>query len=112
MTAFTKKPTQPPDFDSKGFLKRLREVTAKTGLGPFPVFADGGLDRLHRWLGSTVEFDGAGLRDVVNANAIAVDDLKKDFDTHRTSDNARHVALDQRLDALEARPNVPFPGGS
>jgi hypothetical protein len=99
-------------MDTKGFLKRLREVTAKVGLGPFPVFADGGLDKLHRWIGSTGEFDGVGLRDVVNANALAVDELKKDFDNHRTADNSRHVTVDQRLASLEARPDVPFPGGS
>jgi hypothetical protein len=108
--AFTKKPTQPPALDTKGFVARLRDTVAKVGLGPFPVFADTGLPVFHRWIRGEGEFDGTGLRDVVNANAIAVDDLKGDLDAHKNVDNLRHTALAQRVAALEGQStNVPFP---
>ncbi len=104
------KPTQPPPMDSKGFVKRIREITEKVGLRPFAVFSDNQLPVFHRWISSTGEFDGKGLRDVVNANAFALDDLKSDFDAHRTMDNVRHSALAQRVAALEAQQAAPFPG--
>lgn len=110
--AYTYKPKQPPPLDTSGFLRRIREIAEKVGLGPFPVFGDG-LVTFHRWLRSELEFDGAeagGLRDVVNANAYAVDELKEDFDQHRTTDNVRHNALVQRVAALEGQQADPFPG--
>ena len=109
--AFSKKPTQPPPLDSKGFVTRLREVTAKAGIGPFPVFSDEGLPKFHRWMRGELEYDGTGLRDVVNANAYALDALKGDLDGHKAIDNARHTSLALRVAALEGQnTNSPFPG--
>lgn len=112
--AFAKRPSQPPDFDGVAFAKRLREIAEKVGLGPFDTLADNRLPRYLRWINSTVEFDGAdkgGIRDVVAANADALDDLKEDFDNHRAIDNARHTALAQRVTALEGQQtSTPFPG--
>jgi hypothetical protein len=62
-----------------------------------------------QWVEGSSEFDGSGLRDVVEANAGALDDLKGDFDQHRTMDNSRHSALAARVAALESQPSVPFP---
>ena len=105
------KPTQPPDMDTKSFVARLRDVTAKVGLGPFQVFEDKYLPVFHRWIRSEGEFDGKGLRDVVNANAIFLDDVKNDLDAHKAIDNSRHTALAQRVAALEGQnTNAPFPG--
>lgn len=109
--AFSKKPTQPPEMDTKAFVKRLRDITAKVGLGPFQVFSDGYLPVFHRWIRSEGEFDGTGLRDVVNANAYALDDLKADLDAHKTTENTRYTALAQRVAALEGQQtSSPFPG--
>ena len=109
--AFSKKPTQPPPLDTKGFVGRLRDIAAKTGLGPFPVFGDEGLPKFHRWMRGEGEFDGTGLRDVVNANAFALDDLKEDLDAHKAVDNSRHTALALRVTALEGQgTSTPFPG--
>ena len=109
--AFTKKPTRPPDMDTKAFVKRIRELFAKNSLGPYQTFDDKYLPTFHRWIRSEGEFDGAGLRDVVNANALALDDVKEDLDGHKTIDNARHTALAQRVAALEgAATHAPFPG--
>jgi hypothetical protein len=111
MMAFTKKPTQPPDMDTKAFVKRLRELFAKVGLGPYQTFNDEYLPVFHRWVRSEGEFDGTGLRDVVNANAYAVDDLKEDLDGFKTTSNLRYTALAQRVSALEgAATTSPFPG--
>lgn len=109
--AFSKKPTQPPDMDSKAFVKRLRDVVAKVGMGPFAVYNDEYLPVFHRWIRAEGEFDGTGLRDVVNANAYALDDVKEDLDGHKTISNARYTALAQRVAALEgAATTTPFPG--
>jgi hypothetical protein len=108
--AFSKKPSQPPAMDTKGFVRRLRDITAAVKLGPFSVFNDDQLPPFHRWIRSEGEFDGNGLRDVVNANAIALDDLKEDLDGHKAVDSARHTALAQRVAALEGQQhNAPFP---
>ena len=105
------KPTQPPEMDTKAFTQRLRELAAKVGLGPFGVFDDKQLPAFHRWIRSEGEFDGKGLRDVVNANAIFLDDVKNDLDAHRTIDNSRHTSLAQRVAALEGQnTSTPFPG--
>lgn len=96
-------------MDTKGFVRRLRDMAEAVKLGPFAVFSDQQLPVFHRWVSSTGEFDGTGLRDVVNANAFALDDLKEDFDSHRTMDNIRHSALAQRVAALEAQQSAPFP---
>lgn len=107
----SQKPTQPPDLDSKAFVTRLREVVAKVGMGPFSVYEDKYLPVFHRWIRSEGEFDGKGLRDVVNANAIFLDDIKDDLDAHKVLDNTRHTALAQRVTALEGQStHAPFPG--
>jgi len=107
----SKKPTQPPDMDTKAFVKRLREIVAKVGMAPVAAYDDKYLPVFHRWIRSEGEFDGAGLRDVVNANALYLDDVKEDLDGHKTIDNARHTALAQRVAALEgAATTTPFPG--
>lgn len=86
-------------------------MAAKIELGPFAVFNDDGLPVFHRWVRGEGEFDGTGLRDVVNANALALDDLKEDLDAHKTLDATRHTALAQRVAALEGQStNTPFPG--
>lgn len=109
--AFSKKPTQPPDMDTKAFVGRIRDVTAKVGLGPFQTFQDEYLPRFHRWIRAEGEFDGTGLRDVVNANAYALDDVKGDLDAFKATANSRYTALAQRVSALEAAgTSSPFPG--
>lgn len=109
--AFAKFPSQAPALDTKGFVTRIREVTAKVGLGPFPVFGDEGLPKLHRWIMGTGEYDGNGLRDVVNANAYGLNAVKEDLDAHKAVDAERHTALARRVTALEGQgTNVPFPG--
>jgi hypothetical protein len=107
----SKKPTQPPDMDTKAFVKRLRELFAKVGMGPFQAFGDEYLPVFHRWIRSEGEFDGAGLRDVVNANAVYLDDVKEDLDGYKVTDSARYASLARRVSALEgAATTTPFPG--
>jgi hypothetical protein len=97
-------------MDTKVFVKRLRELFAKVDLDPFQPFEEEYLPRFHRWIRSEGEFDGKGLRDVVNANAIFLDDVKEDLDKHKALDNTRHTALAQRVAALEGQhTNTPFP---
>lgn len=106
-----KKPSQPPALDTKGFVTRVREMAAALKLGPFPVFGDEMLPKFHRWIRGEGEYDGNGLRDVVNANAIYLDDVKNDLDAHKQIDSERHTALARRVTALEGQgTSVPFPG--
>ena len=105
------KPTQPPAFDAKGFAQRLLERVVKPDGKPYAVFGETGLPRWARWINSSGEYDGKGLRDVVNANAIYLDDVKNDLDAHKTVDNERHASLARRVTALEGQnTNAPFPG--
>ena len=105
------KPTQAPAFDAKGFCKRLYERVTQTNGTPYAVFGENGMPRWARWINGTGEFDGKGLRDVINTNAIYLDDVKNDLDAHKTVDNARHTSLAQRVAALEGQnTNAPFPG--
>ena len=109
--AFSKKPSQPPPLDTKNFVARLRDIAAKVGLGPFPVFNDDGLPKFHRWVRGEGEYDAVGLRDVVNANAYGLDAVKNDLDAHKELDLERHNRLAMRVTALEGQnTNAPFPG--
>ena len=111
------KPTQPPAGDFATFAKALYDKVRKDGYAagdPFAVFGDGTLPRFTRWVGGTAEFDGKGLRDVINANAIHLDAVEGNLNQHKDADNARHSALRADLTALQAEVEAlqsgPFPG--
>lgn len=93
--SFSKKPTQPPAFDATSAIKGLNAAWQR-----FPEWK--------RWLEATGDQDGKGLRDVVNANAIALDGVKANVDNH----TAQIAALTTRIAALEAQPASPFPASS
>lgn len=59
-----------------------------------------------RWVGGEGEYDVKGLRDVVNSNAIMLDNQKSDVDSLR----AEAQDHETRIAALEAQPPArPFP---
>jgi hypothetical protein len=105
------KPTQPPAADMSVLIKRVDELSQKAGLGPIPPGAQK-LPMWKRWLGGEKpEFDGSGLRDVVQTNAVFLDAVKRDLDDSKENIGVGMVSLDRRLDALEAQiGNPPFPG--
>ncbi len=106
----SQKPTQPPAFDATTFVKTLYDRVRKPDGSAYQVFEDKALARWKRWLDGTVEYDGTGLRDTVNANALYLDQVKNDLDNHKDADNTRHAALAQRVTALEGQaPATPFP---
>ena len=105
------KPSQPPasDFSTmeEAWYVNLRRPDGK----PYEVFNNLTLTRWKRWVGGEFEFDGKGLRDVVEANAHYLDDVKEDIDAHKAADLARHQTINSRLAALEAAAaSAPFPG--
>ena len=110
----SQKPTQPPPFDAATFVKVLDGELKKDDGSSYAVFQDNSYPRYTRWLNGTAEFDGTGLRDVVAANAVYLDDVKNDLDQHRTADNARHAVVRQDITelraAVEALSGGPFPG--
>ena len=105
------KPSQPPPSDfstmEKAWYDNLRRPDGK----PYEVFNNQTLTKWKRWVGGEFEFDGKGLRDVVDANAQYLDAVKEDLDAHRAADATRHQTINQRLAALEAAAaSAPFPG--
>lgn len=110
----SQKPTQPPAFDAATTWKVFDAELKKDDGSSYAVFQDASFPRYKRWIDGTAEYDGKGLRDVVNANAIYLDEVKDGLDAHKAADASRHSSINERLAALEAaqaQPS-PFPGGS
>jgi len=107
MADFAKKPTQPPSgADMNALVLRVDQLSKK-------VLNKGFISKLaawKRWVGGETEFDGTGLRDVVNANAYALDSVKNNLDNFESEVNPAIVDLKKRVSALESQPNTPFPG--
>lgn len=104
--SFAKHTSDPPPFDAtaanNAFLKRL----LKDDGSPFQVFLGGGFQKLNRWLLGIGEYDGIGLKDVVEANADGLDSIKSHVDLN----SGKLLDLEDRVAALEAQPAPrPFP---
>lgn len=101
--SFAKQPKAAPPFAADLLYAWYKQVSAKLGLTA-PVSNQ---IEWKRYVGSEVEWAGAdkgGLRDVVKANAVALDAVKADLD-----------ALTARVNALPAGGSVtvnPFPQAS
>lgn len=89
---FAKHVGQPPALDAAGMVKGDNPAAQK-----FPPWK--------RWVEGTSEFDGKGLRDVVEANANGLNTVKVDVDEHAQ----RLSQAEARIAALEARPVAGFP---
>ena len=101
------KPTQPPSgADFSALVKKINELATKAGIAPLSSTITGQIPAWKRWVGGESEFDGPGLRDVVNADAIFVDQLKTGLDSHSQA----ILDLQAAVQALqEAPPARPFP---
>lgn len=104
------KPTQPPTFAEGTFAQRLHERVLSPEGKRYLVFGSQYFPKFVRWVKGTGEYDGTGLRDVVNANAIFLDHVKEDLDTHKEVDAERHAQLAARVRKLEEGGLPPFPG--
>ena len=110
----SQKPSQPPASDFSTMEKAWYDNLKRPDGEPYEVFNNKTLTTWKRWVGGELEYDGKGLRDVVNANAIYLDEVKDGLDAHKAADASRHLSISQRLAALEAaqaQPS-PFPGVS
>ena len=94
--SFAKQPSQPPQFDAGAFAKHAGITAADVK----------NFQAWKQWVGGELAFDGTGLRDVVAANATALNAVKADLDKHT---NALAV-LSAQVALLEAKPSAPFPG--
>jgi hypothetical protein len=103
----TLKPQQPPSgADFSALVKKVNELADKTGIAKLNATITGKIPAWKRYVGSEVEYDTKGLRDVVNANAFFLDAVKDDVDAHG------QAIIEMRADirALqEAPPARPFP---
>lgn len=103
------KPSQPPTFDETTFAQRLRERVLTSGGLPYAAFKPEYFPRFVRWVKGTGEYDGKGLRDVVNANAVMLDGVKEHLDRIDEREQDHHIAQANRLSALEEGQGfVPF----
>jgi len=104
------KPTKPPSgADMNALIVSHNEMRLKLGLQPLVSQ----LQKWKRWVGGEAEYDGTGLRDVVNADALYLDQVKADLDKLDAREAAHNTATDNRLDRLEAAQSFsPFPESS
>lgn len=112
MAEFSKKPTQPPSgADFSALVKKVNELAVKAGVPPLSALISGKIPAWKRWVGGEAEFDVIGVRDVVNANALALDNLKDNLDTFKQNSAEVNITQNQRLAAIEAQlSQTPFPG--
>ena len=108
------KPGEPPAADFAKMEEAWYTNLKRPDGAPYEVFNNKTLTTWKRWVGGEFEFDGKGLKDTVEKNAIYLDAVKGDLDDHRQADLGRHQTINQRLAALEAAQAqpTPFPGGS
>ena len=103
----SKKPTQPPSgADMNALITRVDELSKK-------VLSTGFTSKLanwKRWVGGEGEYDVSGLRDVVNSNALMLDDTNVHLVRVDDRESTHYSELNQRVAALEAAPKLPFPG--
>ena len=100
------KPTQPPAFDATAHEKALYDSVRKPDGTPYQAFADKAFPQWKRWVESTGEYDGKGLRDVVNQDAMYTDAIKGDVDLHGQA----IIELRADVQALKEAPAArPFP---
>jgi hypothetical protein len=103
--AFTKKPSGPPTFDAAAFTKALAAGTKISAATAAQYIA------WKQWVESTNAYDGAdkgGLRDILNANALAVDSLKNNVDGQAARLDLHASRLDS-VEAYQAAQPRPFP---
>lgn len=101
------KPTQPPSSaDFSALVKKVNELATKVGVAKLSDTVTGKIPAWKRWVGGEAEFDGSGLRDVVNANAGFTDQIKAQTDANSQS----IVELRADVQALKEAPAPrPFP---
>ena len=93
----SQKPSRPPAHDAKA-ANTAWSTLPKAGGQPYEVFASGSYVDFTSWTRK--------LRDVVNANAVYLDDVAGDA----AKANAKTIDLDSRVAALEEAPQArPFP---
>lgn len=101
------KPSQPPTgADFAALVNKVNELATKVGVTKLNATITGRIPAWKRWVGGEKEFDGTGLRDVVNSNAIMIDNVK----SHVDSNSQSILELRADVEALkEAPPARPFP---
>lgn len=101
------KPSQPPSgADFSALVKKVNELAGKAGVAKLNTTITGKIPAWKRWVGGEDEYDGTGLRDVVNANALFQDQMKAAIDAQAQS------IIDLRADVQvlkEAPAPRPFP---
>lgn len=98
------KPSQPPAADLSALVKRVDALSQRAGLEPLGLGATR-LPAWKRWVGGEKpEYDGTGLRDVVDANARYLDAVKGDVDTHSQAIIEMRADIQALKEAPAARP--------
>lgn len=103
--SFAKLPGQAPPFDASAMLKFINTIAAKIYFGAPAKQLPLDFVAWKRWMEASNEYDGTGLRDVVAANAQALNAVKADLDRN----GSEITVLEAKVAALENRPPNPFP---
>jgi hypothetical protein len=100
------KPTAPPSgADFSALVTKVNEVAGKVGVAKLSTTITGKIPAWKRWVGGEKpDYDGKGLRDVVNANAIYTDQIKFTVDAQGQSINEMRAEIRALQEAPAARP--------
>jgi len=101
------KPTQPPaGADFNALVSKVNELAKKAGISPLSATIIGKIPAWKRWVGGEKEYDGTGLRDVVNSHGVQLDGMKTNIDVHSQA----IIELRADVQALQEAPAPrPFP---
>ena len=111
--AKTAKPATPPSgADFSALVKKVNELATKVGVSPLGATASARIPLWKRYVGSEgPEYDSTeegGIRAVVKANALFVDELKEDVDRHGARLNVQAADIAELKAWVAAQPR-PFP---
>lgn len=96
-----KLPSEPPASDITSLLNKVDELCEKAGISKLGIGVRN-LARWKRWVGGEKpDFDGTGLRDIVKANALNLNEFEEMVHSHIAADNARHRNVNERLAEID-----------
>jgi len=98
-----KLPSEPPAADISSLMNKIDELCVKAGVDKLGTGVRN-LARWKRWLGGEKpDFDGTGLRDIVKANAIGLNEFEDMVHSHIAADNTRHQRINTELAEINVK---------
>ena len=96
-----KLPSEPPASDITSLMNKIDELCEKVGVQKLGLGVRN-LARWKRWVGGEKpDFDGTGLRDIVKANALNLNEFEEMVHAHIAADNLRHKNINTKLAEMQ-----------